>query len=91
VYGGLAVFGESIEALTGVTLAPEEIDSYTYLAQLADEADHEHARTAANKSLREALQIALAAPDSREIRVNSQQAHLLRDDWLSAQPDEQRV
>jgi hypothetical protein len=95
VYGGLAIFGESIEALTGVALNPDEIDNYintnadeNYMAQLADEAEQEQARTDARESLREALQLILMAPDSREIRVNSSQAHTLYSDWMASQPDQ---
>jgi hypothetical protein len=93
VYGGLAVFGESIEALTGIALTPEQIDSYIntdadegHMSQLADEADQDQARIDAREALRTALQLILMAPDSREIRVTSQQGRTLHDDWLAAQP-----
>jgi hypothetical protein len=95
VYGGLAIFGESIEALTGVALKADEINSYintnadeNYMAQLADEADQEQARANARDSLRQALQFTLTVPDSREIRVNSSQAHTLYSDWMASQPDQ---
>lgn len=94
VYGGLAIFGESIEALTGVALNPDEIDSYigtnadeNYMAQLADEVDQEQARADARKALRQSLQLALMEPDGREIRVNSSQAYTLYSDWMASQPD----
>jgi hypothetical protein len=95
IYGGLAIFGESIEALTGVALNPDEINSYintdadeNYMAQLADEADQEQARTDAREVLRQSLQLALMEPDGREIRVNSSQAHTLYSDWMASQPDQ---
>jgi hypothetical protein len=95
VYGGLAIFGESIEAITGIFLNPDEIDSYigtnadeNYMAQSADEADQEQARADAREALRESLQLALMEPDGREIRVNSSQAHTLHSDWMASQPDQ---
>jgi hypothetical protein len=96
VYGGLAIFGESIENITGIALNPEQINSYVntesdenYMAQLADEADQEQVRIDAREALREALQLILTAPDGREIRVNSSQAHTLYSDWLLLQPDQE--
>jgi hypothetical protein len=96
VYGGLAIFGESIEALTGIALKAEQIDSYidtdadeNYAARLADEAGQDQARSTAREALREALQLVLTSPDSREIRVNSSQAHTLYSDWLASQPDQE--
>jgi hypothetical protein len=95
IYGGLAIFGESIEALTGIALKSEEIDSYigtdadeNHMAQLADEADQEQVRADAREALREALQLALMEPDSREIRVNSSQAQTLYSDWMASQPEQ---
>jgi hypothetical protein len=95
VYGGLAIFGESIEALTGVALKAEEINSYintdadeNHMAQLADEADQEQARADAREALRQSLQLALMEPDAREIRVNSSQAHTLHSDWMASQPEQ---
>jgi hypothetical protein len=88
VYGGLAIFGESIESLTGIALKPEEINSYIHMAQSGNEADEEQARTAAEDAIRKALQLALMEPDSREIRVNSSQAHTLYWDWMASQPDQ---
>jgi hypothetical protein len=95
VYGGLAIFGESIEDITGVALKADEIDSYigtdadeNYMAQLVDEPNQEQARTDARDSLRQALQLALMEPDGREIRVNSSQAHTLYSDWMALQPDQ---
>jgi hypothetical protein len=91
----LAIFGESIEALTGIALKADEIDSYigtnadeNYMARLADEADQEQARTDAREVLRQSLQLALMEPDSREIRVNSSQAHTLYSDWMASQPEQ---
>jgi hypothetical protein len=88
VYGSLAIFGESIEALTGIALKPEEINSYIHMAQSGNEADEEQARTAAEDAIRKALQLALMEPDSREIRVNSSQAHTLYSDWMASQPEQ---
>jgi hypothetical protein len=89
VYGGLAIFGESIEAITGIALKPEEINSYIHIAQSGNEADEEQARIAADDAIREALQLALMEPDSREIRVSGSQAHTLHSDWLLLQPDQE--
>jgi hypothetical protein len=88
VYGGLAIFGESIEAITGIALKPEEINSYIHMAQSGNEADEEQARTAAEDAIREALQLALMEPDSREIRVNGSQAQTLHSDWMASQPEQ---
>jgi hypothetical protein len=97
IYGGLAIFGESIEALTGLALKPEEIDNYIntdsdedYMVQLADEAGQEQARIDARDSLRQALQLILTVPDGLEIRVNSSQAHMLHSDWMALQPQQER-
>ena len=91
VYGGLAVFGEGIEALTGIALTPNKINSYigtnedeSHMVQLADEGNEDQARIDARSALRVALQ--KLTPDSQEIRVTSQQGKLLHDEWLTSQP-----
>jgi hypothetical protein len=91
VYGRLALFGVSIEALTGIALTPDQIDSYigtnadeNYMAGLADEADQDQARIDARSALRGELQS--LTPDIREIQLTDQQGRLLRDDWMATQP-----
>ena len=91
VYGALAIFGESLEDLTGIELTPEEINSYvgtnadeSHMAGLADEGNEDQARIDARAALMAALQ--KLTPDSREIRVTSQQGKLLHNDWLASQP-----
>jgi hypothetical protein len=94
VYGGLSIFGESIESLTGVPLDPEYINSYVntttdenyVVSQIPLELDAEQERLDARELLRSELQIAVATPDNREIRVTKQQGRILHDDWMSLQP-----
>ena len=90
-YGALAIFGESLEALTGIELTAEEINSYvgtnadeSHMAGLADEGNEDQARIDARAALMAALQ--KLTPDSQEIRVTSQQGKLLHDEWLTSQP-----
>jgi hypothetical protein len=94
VYGTLAIFGESLEALTGIPLLPEEINSYvntkadpSYMSQLIA-FDHEADREIAHMDAIECLRVELQSltPDSREIQVTDQQGKLLHDDWLASQP-----
>jgi hypothetical protein len=90
-YGTLVIFGESLEALTGIPLLPEEINSYAgtnadenHMVGLADEGNEDQACIDARSALRAALQS--LTPDSREIQVTDQQGKLLHDDWLASQP-----
>jgi hypothetical protein len=91
VYGTKAIFGESLESLTGIELTAEEINSYisthadeNYMSGLAEEGNEDQARIDARSALRVELQT--LTPDSREIQVTDQQGKLLYDDWMSTQP-----
>jgi hypothetical protein len=94
VYGGLSIFGESIESLTGVPLDPEYINSYVntgadenyVVSKLPLELDSEQDRLDARELLRLELQIAVDTPDNREIRVTKQQGRTLHEDWMASQP-----
>lgn len=94
VYGDWALFGQSLETLTGVLLTSDEVVSFTntsadagYMSQLIDfehESDREQAVVDANEAFR--LVLKTATPDGREIRLTSDQGNVLRNDWIASQP-----
>tara|TARA_R110000851_G_scaffold48430_1_gene117112 strand:- start:136 stop:501 length:366 start_codon:yes stop_codon:yes gene_type:complete len=94
VYGEWALFGQSLETLTGVLLTSEEFVSFAntnadagYMSQLIaldNEADRELAIVDANEAFRLVLQT--ATPDGREFRLTKEQGQVLHNDLVASQP-----